>query len=374
MIKRNIKYIYCDDKDNSKSLISDILSFVNENNISQNNIFTITFFVDSGKSEFESLCAKIKEDLSYHNILLPVAIVAQAPFQSHIAAEILYVTGDFQIIASCKEYKLIKTEYSSELYGVVVSDKRSNESDEVFDKLEKILNINNFEINEIIRQWNYIEDILEFREGEQNYQRFNNARSRFYAKTQWNKGYPAATGIGANAGGVAVCVHAVKLFNNTAIFPLKNPNQKDAHSYSEDVLVGGKNQKTTPKFERGKVLLYDDGFEIFISGTAAIVGENALKDSNAGEQTLATIRNIEKLSEIENINKNIPEVLNFRNVEFSNIRVYMKNQSDFMIIKQICDARFPAIPVIYLQADICRDELLVEIEGNCYGNILRNLK
>ena len=59
-----------------------------------------------------------------------------------------------------------------------------------------------FPLNSIIRQWNYIERITAFDGQDQHYQAFNNARSGFYSKTEWTNGYPAATGIGANLGGI----------------------------------------------------------------------------------------------------------------------------------------------------------------------------
>ena len=37
---------------------------------------------------------------------------------------------------------------------------------------------------------------------------FNNARADFYGKTDWSNGYPAATGIGANLGGILVDLDA----------------------------------------------------------------------------------------------------------------------------------------------------------------------
>jgi hypothetical protein len=41
----------------------------------------------------------------------------------------------------------------------------------------------------------------------------------------------------------------------------------------------------------------------------------------------------------------------------------VKNQENFTKVKSICKARFPEVPAIYIQSDICRDNLLVEIEA-----------
>lgn len=373
MINKYFKYFLGYGKDDSTSLICDILSFLSENNISQNNILIITIFINSGKEEFELYRGKIKEYLSYRYILLPVAIVAQSPFQSHIAAEIFYITGDFQVIASCKDYKLIKTKYAFELYGVVFSDERNNVSDKVFDELEKILKANDFEISQIVRQWNYIEDILEFSEDEQNYQRFNNARSRFYSKTQWDRGYPAATGIGCNAGGITISFQALKSIDNVNVVSLRNPNQVDAYQYSDKVLVG-KDKKATPKFERGKIIVYPNQIDVLVSGTAAIKGESATDIQDAITQTNITISNIDTLLERENIEKHLAKGIIPSGFSYSNVRVYIREEKDFGIVEAICLKKYRNTPLIFLQADICREELLVEIEANSYCNILKNMQ
>lgn len=90
-------------------------------------------------------------------------------------------------------------------------------------------------------------------------------------------GYPAATGIGCDSGGVMVIVYAVKGFDG-ANLPLDNPLQVPAHRYSGRVLASGKEAvRTTPKFERVRLL----GDVVFVSGTAAIKGE----DSEFSEDT-----------------------------------------------------------------------------------------
>jgi hypothetical protein len=48
---------------------------------------------------------------------------------------------------------------------------------------------------------------------------------------------------------------------------------------------------------------------------------------------------------------------------FSSIRVYVKIPSDMKKVREICDASFPEVQINYLVADICREALLVEIEG-----------
>jgi len=45
------------------------------------------------------------------------------------------------------------------------------------------------------------------------------------------------------------------------------------------------------------------------------------------------------------------------------VRVYVKRPSEYKAIRQVCERRLPDVPVLYTIADVCRPELLVEIEG-----------
>jgi hypothetical protein len=47
----------------------------------------------------------------------------------------------------------------------------------------------------------------------------------------------------------------------------------------------------------------------------------------------------------------------------SYLRVYVKEEKYFQDVKAICTKYYPDIPILYLVSDICRDQLLVEIEG-----------
>jgi hypothetical protein len=49
--------------------------------------------------------------------------------------------------------------------------------------------------------------------------------------------------------------------------------------------------------------------------------------------------------------------------KFILLRVYVKNQDDFIKVKAICRERFPDVPSVFIESDICRDNLLVEIEA-----------
>ncbi|GAJ17596.1 unnamed protein product, partial [marine sediment metagenome] len=209
------------------------------------------------------------------------------------------------------------------------------------------LDFENLAFSDVVRQWNYIENIIKIiNEGSerQHYQIFNDVRSSFYGKSEFINGYPSATGIGIETGGVVIDFVALSPSRKLTIKPIKNPGQIDAFEYSEKVLVGKSLneslKKTSPKFERGKVLQTLDAARIYVSGTAAILGENIVDKRNIEKQTLVTIDNIRNLISTENLKEIGLNDLNPEKKSFSYIRTYVKHQKDISAVKAICEKQF----------------------------------
>jgi len=235
-----------------------------------------------------------------------------------------------------------------------------------FDLVEKILSAENMTFDNIVRQWNYIGEILRVRNGYQNYQVFNEVRSEYYERFRHIKGYPAATGIGMKFGGVFLDFCAVKAESDLTIKRLDNPNQVNAYEYGQQVLKGlidtGKKSKHPPQFERALLIVNKTHKSLFISGTASIVGQETIGKGDIREQTLVTIGNINKLADLQRINQILGKNETI-NGKYTLLRVYIKNQDDFPEVRRICDEYFPEVPAIFVESDICRDELLTEIEA-----------
>lgn len=234
-----------------------------------------------------------------------------------------------------------------------------------FEKVYGILTSEGMTFNNIVRQWNFIGNILEVKEGFQNYQAFNEVRSEYYSRYRRAGSFPAATGIGMRLGGVCVDFSAITGNENRMIKAINNPNQVNAYQYSQQVLKGfaarGKTIKNPPQFERALFIALGKSKTLFVSGTASIIGQETIGKGNAGEQTLVTIENINKLKEGGYLG--MVTGLELTTGKCSLIRVYVKNQEDFEEVKNICADHFPDVPSLFIQADICRDELLVEIEA-----------
>ncbi|BDD07423.1 chorismate transformation enzyme, FkbO/Hyg5 family [Aureibacter tunicatorum] len=305
-----------------------------------------------------------------------ISLIPQSPAKGSLILELEIADKPELLRFGCLEgvhyvyYSDITANY---LYvgGVSADDLEANaaiQSKQVFSTLQNILDWEGFEWSDVIRQWNYIERITGLEEGRQRYQAFNDIRAKYYDTANWDDGYPAATGIGMDKGGVLVDLIAVKkLLNieNKMIYPIPNPLQVDAHHYSQNVLLGRLDKeleiKKTPKFERAKALYTESSHEVFISGTAAILGENTVSSDQADEQTLTTVKNIEALISIENIKKKgVPALFT---PALQSIRIYIKNKEDYESISRVVKYKYPYLLQTYVIADVCREELLVEIEG-----------
>ena len=308
--------------------------------------------------ERDTIESKSKECFKHKPML---AYIAQAPLRSTLAAEVTAVADlEAQDVVYHDDYVLINNHEI--ISGGIYSDTSlaiDQQSEKIFARVNEILNNESVEICDIVRQWNYIERITHMDEGGQHYQLFNDARSHFYNSCKWANGYPAATGIGTQAGGVVVTFDAIRdsAEQTTAI---DNPLQISAHAYSQQVLINSTDKhKTTPKFERARHI---GGAKpmIHISGTAAIRGEESCDEGIVG-QTALTMENIDHLTSVEN--QRASGVENPSKMEYATLRVYIKHRHNLHDAEQWMTVNYPNTPALYLWADICREELLIEIEG-----------
>jgi hypothetical protein len=307
--------------------------------------------------------ALLREKLSarYGRSVPAWSYVSQPPLEAPLIVEVHSITPGSSDTITYRQfrnypYTLLENRdvrflFAGGFQSDITNESIERQSAEVFRLIAGLLDAEHFPVGSIVRQWNYIEQITAVQSGSQHYQSFNNARSNFYGTTtEWPSGYPAATGIGTNLGGVVVDLDAAMFASPGACCasPVDNPLQTSAHTYSANVLQTASSGKATPKFERAKSLLFGNRRLVYISGTAAIRGEDSLSGAGLNRQLHTTMENIAQLT-----GKAKPVIL----------RVYLKNRSDFESAKRLINDYAPACPVSYMCADVCRDELLIEIEG-----------
>lgn len=244
----------------------------------------------------------------------------------------------------------------------------------MFQSLDKTLISQGIPFENVIRTWLYLGNItnpaFSELEGEtQRYKELNRARTDFFrdirffdgvTETPWTHPvYPASTGIGGDGDTVVMSALAVR-FDDPAsgtILPLENPQQTSAFDYGEQYSI------KSPKFARALLLAAGESGMIFVSGTASITEQETRYENDPEKQTELTLENIAVLINEENLAAHGRPGFGCELDGLVLARVYVKRPEDYETIRAVCERRIPNVPKTYTIADVCRPDLLVEIEG-----------
>ncbi len=224
---------------------------------------------------------------------------------------------------------------------------------------------------DVVRTWFYLGGITNADGATQRYKELNRARTDFYEAIPFGSHlgnpkpdaiYPASTGIGIAGGGLLMsCVALQSKREDVVLRALENPRQTPAYSYHE-----GYSPKS-PKFSRAMALKLGDYITTWVSGTASIVKSESCHEGDIEKQTEQTIKNIETLIGTENLAAHGLEGVHSSLQDLAKVRVYIKRPEDYAACRDVCERHFGAVPAIYAVADVCRPELLVEIEGIAFS-------
>ncbi len=357
-----------------------------EQNIKFKNIVKVNIFLrELGNEDFTEAREKAGELVKsiFKDSVPAFTVICQPP----LSGNDILIEGHF--LESGKDAKIERREFYKHPYvvvsmdegkyremytGGITTDKGENliyDTQKSFDFAEQLLMKEDMTFGNVVRQWNYIPSILEFQDMGgtrlQHYQIFNDIRALYFEAGQFKNGYPAATGIGSSCGSVTIDIIAVDAQENYPVTPIKNPGQQNAYSYSEKVLEGealsSESGKKPPLFERGKAVSTPNENNIYISGTASIKGEKTVAENDVSEQTRITIENIEELTTKDNL-KDAGVDLNGDTHEYKYVRVYVTKKDDLPAVKRVVEEKMKAGTAVYVLADICRNNLLVEIEAD----------
>ncbi|MFO0878329.1 MAG: hypothetical protein U0840_13390 [Gemmataceae bacterium] len=237
-----------------------------------------------------------------------------------------------------------------------------------YQHLQRLLPKAGARLDQVLRTWLYLGGIVEEEGATQRYKELNRARADVYDHVEFMADrlpegepashYPASTGIGTNGRGL--CVSALALVSDrdeVVAVPLENPRQTPAFDYAASY------SPQSPKFSRGLAAVVGNYTTLFISGTASITHSETRHIGDPVGQTHETLENIAALISEQNLaNHGLPgKGTTLQGIGVA--RVYIKRQEDYPAIRAVCDQRLPGVPLNYLIADVCRPDLLVEIEG-----------
>lgn len=214
--------------------------------------------------------------------------------------------------------------------------------------------IGTIEHRNLVKIWNYFPAINEGEGDTERYRQFSIGRAEAFEEIGLSEsGIPAGTAVGCRD--VAV-VTIIAIVSRQKFHSAENPRQVSAYRYPRQY------GPRSPKFSRGGVVR-PDGQDLFvISGTASIVGHETKFPFAVPEQIEETIRNLESmfatLSALPVASQDValdPECV---------LRVYLRNAQDRPLVAKALSQRIGSgRNIAYLAADICRRELMVEVDA-----------
>jgi enamine deaminase RidA (YjgF/YER057c/UK114 family) len=217
----------------------------------------------------------------------------------------------------------------------------------MIEQAEALLRQESASYDDVVRTWFYLSHILDW------YGEFNEARNALYTEMGLlpHRGIgrfllPASTGIqGETSLGGAGALDLLALIgpegSKTLVRQLSNVGQEDAFRYGS-------------AFSRGALICGPDLSMIEVSGTAAIDehGET-VHSGNPRAQIECTLDKIASLLEPEGA----------RLEDIGSATVFVKHAEDISLYLDVVKQRGLAIPSVSVVADVCRDDLLFEMDA-----------
>jgi chorismate lyase / 3-hydroxybenzoate synthase len=212
--------------------------------------------------------------------------------------------------------------------------------------------IDHFGYPHLLRVWNYLPDIHRDRDGLERYRRFSLGRHEAFvaAGRDIARDAPAASAVGHGGGRAALCLLAARARG----VPVENPRQLSAWRYPAQY------GPRSPTFARALVARWGDRVQLYVSGTASIVGHQSRHPGDLERQTAETIANLQAVI------AQAAEQAGFGPGPDAGIafKLYLRDPRTSDAVETALRAAFgSACPLLSLQADICRRELLLEIEA-----------
>lgn len=211
----------------------------------------------------------------------------------------------------------------------------------------------------LARIWNYVPAINETGPtGLENYQLFCRGRSLAFER-HYGSGFksllPSASAVGCKAARLTVAFAACPVQPRH----VENPRQVPAYDYP------GAYGPRAPSFARATVVPGAAHPTVFISGTAAILGHATIAPHNLRQQLACTLENLGDISQACGLGRELDQ----GGPAKRRFKVYVRHAADQPQVATILEESLltGSDCVSYLQADICRATLLVEIEVSLFG-------
>jgi chorismate lyase/3-hydroxybenzoate synthase len=212
----------------------------------------------------------------------------------------------------------------------------------------------------LLRLWNYLPRINADGGGLERYRQFNGGRQQAFleAGRPVFEGAPAACAIGTPGGPLRVSF----LAGRAAPLPVENPRQVSAYHYPREY------GPRSPTFSRAALLEAGAGqVALLISGTASIVGHASLHAGDVQAQLRETIANLHAV--IDAAHAHCSARFDLAQADCT---IYLRHADDAGPVREGFEAALgsgtpAARKAVLVHADICRSELLVEVEAHLFA-------
>lgn len=239
--------------------------------------------------------------------------------------------------------------YLTGLHGLRDESRHNGgEAASMFETMQRILASQSADCRNVARTWIYLADILDW------YDAFNAIRTQKFRsfgllpasaeKSDIDSAYlPASTGVGGyNPAGTACYGDVLAVSGDIQVSMLQGIRQPPAYGYGS-------------AFSRGISIEEKECRQVFVSGTAAIdPGGRSLYPQDAAAQIRTTLEVVKEL---------IAE----KGAKFEDIAsatVYLKRAGDWSVYEKLAgQLGLTDLPAVSVVADICRDELLFEMDA-----------
>jgi chorismate lyase / 3-hydroxybenzoate synthase len=202
----------------------------------------------------------------------------------------------------------------------------------------------------LLRVWHYLPQIHLDERGLERYKRFSVARHEAFVRSgrEIARDAPAASAVGRRPGATVIAF----LAGTRRGLPIENPRQVSAYRYPAQHGPRG------PTFARAAQVTWDGLDQLYISGTASIVGHESRHPGDAAAQAEETIHNLRTL--VDEAARHAPAVERQRMLFKAYLRPGVAHEDVAQRLRQNFGEQSD---VLVLEAEICRRELLLEIEA-----------
>lgn len=216
---------------------------------------------------------------------------------------------------------------------------REVQAQDTFVALDRALRVAGMTFADVVRTWFFIEEIDDW------YTAFNQARDDFFSSSGvFTHLIPASTGVGGHTPSGSALVGGLLAVaaktSSSSCGSIASPLQGSPLDYGSS-------------FSRAVELASPDCHRLFISGTASITGDG--RTEFTGDMAGQIARTWEV----------VEAILTSRGMGWGDVArgiAYIKHARDRGLLEEFMASREAVFPVLLFDTDICRDELLFELE------------